>query len=87
VYTLCKVVRSIAIAASSVQGAQGIVGFHVLGFLPSPIMECMVSRACSRLEERGSIYHVDPIGIIEVRGEEVLAPTLVGSRLWRWGPG
>jgi hypothetical protein len=41
-------------------------------YLP-PIDECMVSRGCSRLEERGSIYLVDPIAIIEVRGEEVLA--------------
>jgi hypothetical protein len=42
---------------------------HVLGFLPSPIGECVVSRGCSRLEERGSIYLVDQIIIIEVRGE------------------
>jgi hypothetical protein len=41
----------------------------------------MVSRDCRRLEERGSIYLVDPIAIIEVRGEEVLASTLDGSRL------
>jgi hypothetical protein len=60
---------------------------HVLGFLPSPIGECVVSRGCSRLEERGSIYLVDPISIIEVRGEEVLAPTLDRSRLWRRVPG
>jgi hypothetical protein len=40
---------------------------HVLGFLPSPIDECMVSRPCSRLEERGSIYLVDPIAIIGAR--------------------
>jgi hypothetical protein len=37
-------------------------------YLP-PIEECMVSRGCSRLEERGSIYLVDPSAIIEVRGE------------------
>jgi hypothetical protein len=55
-------------------------------YLP-PIDECMVSRGCSRLEERGSIYLVDPIAIIEVRGEEVLASTLDRSRLWRRGPG
>jgi hypothetical protein len=60
---------------------------HVLGFLPSPIDECVVSRGCSRLEERGSIYLVDPIAIIEVRGERVLGSTLDGSRLWRRGPG
>jgi hypothetical protein len=46
-----------------------------------------VSRGCSRLEESGSLYLVDLIAIIEVRGEEVLASTLVGDRLWRWGPG
>jgi hypothetical protein len=60
---------------------------HVLGFLPPPIGECVVSRGCSRLEERGSIYLIDPIAIIEVRGEEVLAPTLDRSRLWRRVPG
>jgi hypothetical protein len=54
-------------------------------YLP-PIDECMVSRGCSRLEERGSIYLVDPVAIIEVRGEEVLAPNLDRSRLWRQGP-
>jgi hypothetical protein len=51
------------------------------------IGECMVSRGCSWLEERGSIYLVDPIAIIEVRGEEVLASTLAGSRLTRRDPG
>jgi hypothetical protein len=60
---------------------------HVLGLLPPPIGERVVSRGCSRLEERGSIYLIDPIIIIEVREEEVLASTLDGSRLWRWGPG
>jgi hypothetical protein len=55
-------------------------------YLP-PIDECMVSHGCSRLEERGSTYLVDPIAIIEVRGEEVLASTLDRSRLWRRGPG
>jgi hypothetical protein len=34
-------------------------------YLP-PIDECMVSRGCSLLEERGSFYLVDPIVIIEV---------------------
>jgi hypothetical protein len=34
-------------------------------YLP-PIDECMVSRGCSRLEERGSIYLIDLIAIIEV---------------------
>jgi hypothetical protein len=32
------------------------------------------------------MYLVDPIAIIEVRGEEVLAPTLDRSRLWRRVP-
>jgi hypothetical protein len=50
-------------------------------YLP-PIGECVVSRGCSQLEERGSIYLVDPVAIIEVRGEEVLAWTLDRSR-WR----
>jgi hypothetical protein len=30
------------------------------------IDECIVSRGCSQIEERGSIYLVDPIAIIEV---------------------
>jgi hypothetical protein len=30
------------------------------------IGESVLSRGCSRLEERGSIYLVDPIAIIEV---------------------
>jgi hypothetical protein len=55
-------------------------------YLP-PIDECMVSRGCSQLEESGSLYLVDPIAIIEVRREEVLASTLDGSRLWRRGSG
>jgi hypothetical protein len=50
-------------------------------YLP-PIGECMVNRGYSRLEERGSIYLVDPVVIIEVRGEEVLASTLDRSRRW-----
>jgi hypothetical protein len=48
-------------------------------YLP-PIGECVVSRGYSRLEERGSLYLVDPAVIIEVRGEEVLASTLDRSR-------
>jgi hypothetical protein len=51
-------------------------------YLP-PIDECVVSRGCSRLEERGSIYLVDPIAIIEVRREEALASTLDTGRLCR----
>jgi hypothetical protein len=54
-------------------------------YLP-PIGECVVSRGCIWLEERGSIYLVDSVAIIEVRGEEVLAPTLDRSRLWRRVP-
>jgi hypothetical protein len=50
-------------------------------YLP-PIGESVVSRGYSRLEERGSIYLVDPDVIIEVRGEEVLASTLDRSRRW-----
>jgi hypothetical protein len=45
------------------------------------IGECVVSRGCRRIEERGSIYLVDPDAIIEVRGEKVLASTLDMSRL------
>jgi hypothetical protein len=54
-------------------------------YLP-PIGECVASRGCSWLEERGSIYLVDPVVIIEVRGEEVLASTLDRSRRWRRVP-
>jgi hypothetical protein len=60
---------------------------HVLGFLPPPVVESVVSRGCSRLVESGSLYLVDPNAIIEVRGEEVLASTLDGDRMWRRGPG
>jgi hypothetical protein len=55
-------------------------------YLP-PIDECMVSSGCSWLEESGSLYLVDLIAIIEVRGEEVLTSTQVRSRLWRRSPG
>jgi hypothetical protein len=51
-------------------------------YLP-PIGECVVSHGCSRLEESGSIYLVDLVVTIEVRGEEVLASTLDRSRRWR----
>jgi hypothetical protein len=60
---------------------------HVLIFLPPPVVQSVVSRGCSRLEESGSLYLVDLIAIIEVRGEEVLASTLDGDRMWRRGPG
>jgi hypothetical protein len=46
-----------------------------------------VSHGCSRLEESVSLYLVDPNAIIEVRGEEVLASTLDGDKMWRRGPG
>jgi hypothetical protein len=39
---------------------------HVLGFLPTPVVESVVSRGCRRLEESGSLYLVDPIAVIEV---------------------
>jgi hypothetical protein len=60
---------------------------HILAFLPPPVVESVVSRGCSQLEESGSLYLVDLIAIIEVRGEEVLAWTLDGDRMWRRGPG
>jgi hypothetical protein len=34
-----------------------------------------------------SLYLADLIAIIEVRGEKVIASTVDGDRLWRWGPG
>jgi lipid A disaccharide synthetase len=46
-----------------------------------------VSRGCSRGEVSGSLYLADLIAIIEVRGEEVLASTLDGDRMWRQGLG
>jgi hypothetical protein len=60
---------------------------HILGFLPPPVVESMVSRGCSWLEDSGSLYLVVPIAIIEVRGEEVLSSTLDGDRMWRRSPG
>jgi hypothetical protein len=51
-------------------------------YLP-PIGECVVSRGGSRLEERGSIYLVDPVVTIEVREQEVLTSTLDRSRRLR----
>jgi hypothetical protein len=60
---------------------------HVLGFLPPPVVESVVSRGCTRLEESCSLYLVDLIAIIEVRGEEVLVSTLDGDRMWRRVPG
>jgi hypothetical protein len=60
---------------------------HVLGFRPPPVVESVVSRGCNQLEESGSLYLVDTMAIIKVRGEEVLASTLDGDRMWRRGPG
>jgi hypothetical protein len=80
--------RSIRIAASrSWTNLEDMFVPHVLGFLPPPVVESVVSCGCSRLEESGSLYLVDPIAIIEVRGEEVLASTLDGDRMWRRGLG
>jgi hypothetical protein len=59
---------------------------HVLGFLPPHVVGSVVSRGCSWGEESCSLYLADPIPIIEVRGEEVLASTLDGDRMWRRGP-
>jgi hypothetical protein len=88
VYTLCRVVRSIAIAASSVMDTAKKTYLILMfwDFYLPPIGECVVSRGCSRLEERGSIYLVDPAVTIEVRGEEVLASTLDRSRRWKQVP-
>jgi hypothetical protein len=60
-------VRSIAIAASSVMdlSPDSFVLMFWDFYLPL-IGESVVSRGCSRLEERGSIYLVNPIAIIEV---------------------
>jgi hypothetical protein len=70
VYTLCRVVRSIAIAASWVMD-MSLDSFVLMfwDFYLPLIGECVVSRGCSQLEERGCIYIIDPIAIIEVRGE------------------
>jgi hypothetical protein len=87
VYTLFIVIRSNAIAASSVMDEPS--GLLVLMFWDFylPLSESVVNRGCSRGEEGGSLYLTDLIAIIEVRGEEVLASTLDGGRMWRWGPG
>jgi hypothetical protein len=47
--------------------------FSCFGISTFPLNESVVSRGCSRGEESGSLYLADPIAIIEVRGEEVLA--------------
>jgi hypothetical protein len=66
--------------------AQWIVGSHFWDFYLPPIDESVLSRGCSRGEESGSLYHADPIGIIDGRGKEVLAPTLLETGPWvtRW---
>jgi hypothetical protein len=87
-YALCRVVRSIAIVMSSVTDMSPdsfVLMFWV--FYLSPIVESVVICGCRRGGESGSLYFADLIAIIEVRGEEVLAPTLDGDRLWRSGPG
>jgi hypothetical protein len=69
--------------------------FSCFGISTYPVVESVVSRGCSRLEESGSLYLVDLIAIIEVQGEEVLASTLNevlastldGYRMWRRDPG
>jgi hypothetical protein len=88
VYTLCRVVRSIAIVASSIMDMSSdsfVLMFW--DFYLSPIDKSVVSCGCSWGEESGSLYLADSIAITEVRGEEVIAPTLDGGRLWRRGPG
>jgi hypothetical protein len=60
---------------------------HVLGFLPPPVVESVVSRGSRRGEKSGSLYLADPIAIIEVRWEEVLSSTLDRDRMWRRGTG
>jgi hypothetical protein len=66
VYTLCRVVQSIAIAVSSVMDEpSGLLFIMFWDFYLPPIDECMVSRDCSRLEESGTLYLIDPIAIIE----------------------
>jgi hypothetical protein len=88
VYTLCRVVRSIAIAASSVMDEpSGLLILMFWDFYLPTVVESVVRCGCSRLEEIASLYLVDPIAIIEVRGEELLASTLDGDRMWRRGPG
>jgi hypothetical protein len=61
--------------------------FSCFGISTFPLSESVVSHGCCRGEESGSLYLADPIAIIEVRVDEVLASTLDGDRLWRWGPG
>jgi hypothetical protein len=68
--------------------------FSCFGISTYLVVESVVSHGCSRLEESGSLYLVDLIAIIEVRGEEVLASTLNevlastldGDRMWRQDP-
>ena len=68
VYTLSRVIRSIAIAASSVMDTAWKTYLILMfwDFYLPPLGESVVSRGYSRLEERGSIYLVDPVVIIEV---------------------
>jgi hypothetical protein len=70
VYTLYRVIQFLAIAASLVMhmSLDSIVLMFWDFYLP-PIDESVVSCGCIRGEESGSLYLVDPIAIIEVRGE------------------
>jgi hypothetical protein len=60
---------------------------HIFGFLPPPVDESVLSHGYSRGEESCSVYLADPIAIIEVQGEKVLASILDGDRLRSRGPG
>jgi hypothetical protein len=67
VYTLCRVFGPITIATSSdMDMSPDSFVLMIWDFYVSLIDESMVSRGYSWLEERGSIYLVDPIAIIEV---------------------
>jgi hypothetical protein len=70
VYTLYRVIQFVAIAASLVMdmSLDSIVLMFWDFYLP-PINESVVSYGCIRGEESGSLYLVDSIAIIEVRGE------------------
>jgi hypothetical protein len=64
---LCRVVRSIAIAASSVMDMSPSSFVLMLwDFYLPPIDESVVSRGCCRGEESDSFYLADPIAIIKM---------------------
>jgi hypothetical protein len=88
VYTLCRVsIYTYSCVLGHGQTLKTCSFLMFWDFYLPPIVESVVSRGCSRLEGSCSLYLVDPIAIIEVRGEEVLASTLDGDRMWRRGPG